>query len=139
MLRLWHPNISTKPVGKLVGHMFSITEIVTNEKDQLVISLSSAKVTKRKPKRNKTNFSFEINYWKVETTYSFWLKKLIVTEKKLSIWRRKCLATVLCFCSLQRKEGHVSLRKSQDEYSTGERASITHHSKVHESFPSWHH
>ncbi|KAM5206137.1 WD repeat-containing protein 64 isoform 3-T5 [Hipposideros larvatus] len=44
VLRLWHPNISTKPVGKLVGHMFSVTEIVTNEKDQLVISLSSAKV-----------------------------------------------------------------------------------------------
>ncbi|XP_006868644.1 PREDICTED: WD repeat-containing protein 64 [Chrysochloris asiatica] len=43
VLRLWHPNISTKPVGKLVGHMFSITEIVTNEKDQHVISLSSAK------------------------------------------------------------------------------------------------
>ncbi|KAK2492307.1 hypothetical protein MC885_011197, partial [Smutsia gigantea] len=44
VLRLWHPNISTKPVGKLVGHRFSITEIVTNEKDQHVISLSSAKV-----------------------------------------------------------------------------------------------
>ncbi|XP_032500036.1 WD repeat-containing protein 64 isoform X1 [Phocoena sinus] len=44
VLRLWHPNISTKPVGKLVGHMFSITEIVTNETDQHVISLSSAKV-----------------------------------------------------------------------------------------------
>ncbi|KAM6166248.1 WD repeat-containing protein 64 [Erethizon dorsatum] len=44
VLRLWHPYISTKPVGKLVGHMFSITEIVTNEKDQHVISLSSAKV-----------------------------------------------------------------------------------------------
>ncbi|KAI5179931.1 Wd Repeat-Containing Protein 64 [Manis pentadactyla] len=44
VLRLWHPNISTKPVGKLVGHMFAITEIVTNEKDQHVISLSSAKV-----------------------------------------------------------------------------------------------
>uniref|UniRef100_G1U5Z9 WD repeat domain 64 n=1 Tax=Oryctolagus cuniculus TaxID=9986 RepID=G1U5Z9_RABIT len=44
VLRLWHPNISTKPVGKLVGHMFSVTEIVTNEKDQHVISLSSAKV-----------------------------------------------------------------------------------------------
>ena len=46
VLRLWHPNISTKPVGKLVGHMFSVMEIVTNEKDQHVISLSSAKVTK---------------------------------------------------------------------------------------------
>nr|XP_038947362.1 WD repeat-containing protein 64 isoform X2 [Rattus norvegicus] len=44
VLRLWHPNISTKPVGKLVGHMFSITEIVNNEKEQHVISLSSAKV-----------------------------------------------------------------------------------------------
>ncbi|KAI5760623.1 WDR64 [Gulo gulo luscus] len=44
VLRLWHPNISTKPVGKLVGHMFSIMEIVTNEKDQHIISLSSAKV-----------------------------------------------------------------------------------------------
>ncbi|XP_008573482.1 PREDICTED: WD repeat-containing protein 64 [Galeopterus variegatus] len=44
VLRLWHPNISTKPVGKLVGHMFSITEIVSNEKDQHVISLSTAKV-----------------------------------------------------------------------------------------------
>ncbi|XP_046933300.1 WD repeat-containing protein 64 [Lynx rufus] len=44
VLRLWHPNISTKPVGKLVGHMFSITEIVANEKDQHIISLSSAKV-----------------------------------------------------------------------------------------------
>ncbi|XP_074241495.1 WD repeat-containing protein 64 isoform X2 [Saimiri boliviensis] len=44
VIRLWHPNISTKPVGKLVGHMFSITEIVTNEKDQHVVSLSSAKV-----------------------------------------------------------------------------------------------
>jgi hypothetical protein len=47
VLRLWHPNISTKPVGKLVGHMFSITEIVSNEKEQHVISLSSAKVTRK--------------------------------------------------------------------------------------------
>ncbi|XP_029790684.1 WD repeat-containing protein 64 isoform X1 [Suricata suricatta] len=44
VLRLWHPNISTKPVGKLVGHMFSITEVVSNDKEQHVISLSSAKV-----------------------------------------------------------------------------------------------
>ncbi|XP_072588991.1 WD repeat-containing protein 64 [Vulpes vulpes] len=44
VLRLWHPNISTKPVGKLVGHMFSIMEIVMNEKDQHIISLSSSKV-----------------------------------------------------------------------------------------------
>ncbi|XP_074844739.1 WD repeat-containing protein 64 [Carettochelys insculpta] len=44
VLRLWHPNINTKPVGKLLGHLFSIMEIVTNEKDQHIISLSSAKV-----------------------------------------------------------------------------------------------
>lgn len=44
ILRLWHPNINTKPVGKLMGHLFSITEIVTNEKDQHIISLSTAKV-----------------------------------------------------------------------------------------------
>ncbi|XP_054973849.1 WD repeat-containing protein 64 [Sorex araneus] len=44
VLRLWHPNISTKPVGKLVGHMFSITDIAVNEKEQHVVSLSSAKV-----------------------------------------------------------------------------------------------
>ncbi|XP_053157119.1 WD repeat-containing protein 64 isoform X2 [Hemicordylus capensis] len=44
ILRLWHPNINTKPVGKLMGHLFSITEIVTNEKDQHIISLSAAKI-----------------------------------------------------------------------------------------------
>uniref|UniRef100_A0A670XW11 WD repeat domain 64 n=1 Tax=Pseudonaja textilis TaxID=8673 RepID=A0A670XW11_PSETE len=44
ILRLWHPNINTKPVGKLIGHLFTITEIVTNEKDQYIISLSTAKI-----------------------------------------------------------------------------------------------
>ncbi|KAM6466544.1 WD repeat-containing protein 64 [Liasis olivaceus] len=44
ILRLWHPNINTKPVGKLMGHLFTITEIVTNEKDQHIISLSTAKI-----------------------------------------------------------------------------------------------
>ncbi|XP_054828108.1 WD repeat-containing protein 64 [Eublepharis macularius] len=44
VLRLWHPNINTKPVGKLMGHLFSIMEIVTNEKDQHIISLSTGKV-----------------------------------------------------------------------------------------------
>ncbi|XP_020643114.3 WD repeat-containing protein 64 [Pogona vitticeps] len=44
VLRLWHPNINTKPVGKLLGHLFSITEIVTNEKDQHIISLCTAKI-----------------------------------------------------------------------------------------------
>ncbi|XP_025037637.2 WD repeat-containing protein 64 isoform X5 [Pelodiscus sinensis] len=43
ILRLWHPNINTKPVGKLLGHLFSVMEIVTNEKDQHIISLSTEK------------------------------------------------------------------------------------------------
>ena len=61
VLRLWHPNISTKPVGKLVGHMFSIMEIVMNEKDQHVISLSSSKVTENNI--NETNHFFpKMNY-----------------------------------------------------------------------------
>uniref|UniRef100_K7G1G7 WD repeat domain 64 n=1 Tax=Pelodiscus sinensis TaxID=13735 RepID=K7G1G7_PELSI len=44
ILRLWHPNINTKPVGKLLGHLFSVMEIVTNEKDQHIISLSTEKI-----------------------------------------------------------------------------------------------
>ncbi|XP_070596804.1 WD repeat-containing protein 64-like [Erythrolamprus reginae] len=44
ILRLWHPNINTKPVGKLLGHLFTINEIVTNEKDQHIISVSTAKI-----------------------------------------------------------------------------------------------
>ncbi|OXB80325.1 UNVERIFIED_CONTAM: hypothetical protein H355_013723 [Colinus virginianus] len=44
LLRLWNPNVNTRPTGKLSGHLHSIVEIVTNEKDQHVISLSSAKV-----------------------------------------------------------------------------------------------
>lgn len=43
-LRLWHPYVNTRPTGKLSGHQHSIVEIVTNEKDQHVISLSFAKV-----------------------------------------------------------------------------------------------
>ncbi|PKU48022.1 wd repeat-containing protein 64 [Limosa lapponica baueri] len=44
LLRLWHPTINSRPTGKLSGHQHSIVEIVTNEKDQHVISLSSAKI-----------------------------------------------------------------------------------------------
>ncbi|XP_065535138.1 WD repeat-containing protein 64 [Lathamus discolor] len=43
-LRLWHPAVNSKPSGKLSGHLHSVVEIVTNEKDQHVISLSSAKI-----------------------------------------------------------------------------------------------
>ncbi|XP_010561245.1 PREDICTED: WD repeat-containing protein 64 [Haliaeetus leucocephalus] len=44
LLRLWHPAINSRPTGKLSGHQHSVVEIVTNEKDQHVISLSSAKI-----------------------------------------------------------------------------------------------
>ncbi|OXB66792.1 hypothetical protein ASZ78_015132 [Callipepla squamata] len=44
LLRLWNPNVNTRPTGKLSGHLHSIVEIVTNEKDQHVISLSSVKI-----------------------------------------------------------------------------------------------
>ncbi|KAM6406029.1 WD repeat-containing protein 64 [Pluvialis apricaria] len=44
VLRLWHPAINSRPTGKLSGHRHSVVEIVTNEKDQHIISLSSAKI-----------------------------------------------------------------------------------------------
>ncbi|XP_061845608.1 WD repeat-containing protein 64 [Colius striatus] len=44
LLRLWHPAINSRPTGKLSGHQHSVVEIVTNEKDQHIISLSSAKI-----------------------------------------------------------------------------------------------
>ncbi|XP_009582154.1 PREDICTED: WD repeat-containing protein 64 [Fulmarus glacialis] len=44
LLRLWHPAINSRPTGKLSGHQHTVVEIVTNEKDQHVISLSSAKI-----------------------------------------------------------------------------------------------
>ncbi|XP_023779331.1 WD repeat-containing protein 64 isoform X2 [Cyanistes caeruleus] len=44
ILRLWNPVVNFSPTGKLLGHKHSIVEIVTNEKDQQVISLSCAKV-----------------------------------------------------------------------------------------------
>ncbi|KAM6139430.1 WD repeat-containing protein 64 [Phoenicopterus ruber ruber] len=44
LLRLWHPAINSRPTGKLSGHQHSVVEIVTNEKDQHVISLSSANI-----------------------------------------------------------------------------------------------
>ncbi|XP_029891401.1 WD repeat-containing protein 64 [Aquila chrysaetos chrysaetos] len=44
LLRLWHPAINSRPTGKLSGHQHSVVEIVTNEKDQHVISLSSTKI-----------------------------------------------------------------------------------------------
>lgn len=43
-IRVWHSSIFTAPVGKLVGHLFTIVDIVINQSDQHVISLSSARV-----------------------------------------------------------------------------------------------
>nr|CAB3267720.1 WD repeat-containing protein 64-like [Phallusia mammillata] len=43
-IRVWHPNILSRPTGKMVGHLFTIVDIVMNEKDQHVISLSTARV-----------------------------------------------------------------------------------------------
>ncbi|PIK60351.1 hypothetical protein BSL78_02720 [Apostichopus japonicus] len=44
MVRIWHPHIFTRPTGKLIGHLFTIIDIAVNEKDQHVISLSTARV-----------------------------------------------------------------------------------------------
>ncbi|KAK2162660.1 hypothetical protein LSH36_94g03011 [Paralvinella palmiformis] len=44
VIRVWHPHIFTRPTGKLIGHLFTIVDIVCNEKDQHLISLSTARV-----------------------------------------------------------------------------------------------
>ncbi|KAM3936512.1 WD repeat-containing protein 64 [Leptodactylus fuscus] len=43
VLRLWHPNSMEKPTGKLSGHLYSIADIAVNERDQHIISLSTAR------------------------------------------------------------------------------------------------
>nr|XP_009861346.1 WD repeat-containing protein 64-like [Ciona intestinalis] len=43
-IRIWHPNILSRPTGKMLGHLFTIVDIVMNEKDQHIISLSTARV-----------------------------------------------------------------------------------------------
>ncbi|XP_078355329.1 LOW QUALITY PROTEIN: WD repeat-containing protein 64-like, partial [Oculina patagonica] len=44
VIRVWHPLIFTRPTGKLLGHLFTIVDIAVNEKDQQLISLSTARV-----------------------------------------------------------------------------------------------
>ncbi|XP_013386064.1 WD repeat-containing protein 64-like [Lingula anatina] len=44
IIRVWHPHIFSRPTGKLIGHLFTIVDIVCNEKDQHIISLSTARV-----------------------------------------------------------------------------------------------
>ncbi|KAJ8044929.1 WD repeat-containing protein 64 [Holothuria leucospilota] len=44
VVRIWHPHIFTRPTGKLIGHLFTIIDVAVNEKDQHVISLSTARV-----------------------------------------------------------------------------------------------
>ncbi|XP_075715028.1 WD repeat-containing protein 64 [Rhinoderma darwinii] len=43
VIRLWHPTVVKKPMGKLFGHLYSIAAIAVNEKDQHIISLSTAR------------------------------------------------------------------------------------------------
>ncbi|KAK3093696.1 hypothetical protein FSP39_018996 [Pinctada imbricata] len=44
VIRVWHPHIFSRPTGKLMGHLFTIVDICSNEKDQHLISLSTARV-----------------------------------------------------------------------------------------------
>ncbi|XP_058881911.1 WD repeat-containing protein 64-like [Acipenser ruthenus] len=44
IIRVWHPTMFSKPMGKLFGHLFTITHIAANEKDQHIISLCSARI-----------------------------------------------------------------------------------------------
>ena len=44
VVRVWHPGTLSEPAGRLVGHTFTIVDIVINDTDQHVISLSTAKI-----------------------------------------------------------------------------------------------
>ncbi|XP_069117610.1 WD repeat-containing protein 64-like isoform X3 [Argopecten irradians] len=44
VIRVWHPHIFSRPTGKLMGHLFTIVDICCNERDQHLISLSTARV-----------------------------------------------------------------------------------------------
>ncbi|XP_041352298.1 WD repeat-containing protein 64-like isoform X2 [Gigantopelta aegis] len=44
IIRVWHPHIFSRPTGKLLGHLFTITDVACNERDQHIISLSTARV-----------------------------------------------------------------------------------------------
>ncbi len=44
VIRVYNPVLLSKPIGKLIGHVFTITDILCNEKDQQLISLSAERV-----------------------------------------------------------------------------------------------
>lgn len=44
VIRLYNPLVLSKSSGKLIGHLFTIVDLVSNEKDQQLISLSSERV-----------------------------------------------------------------------------------------------
>ncbi|XP_071795581.1 WD repeat-containing protein 64-like isoform X1 [Asterias amurensis] len=44
IIRIWHPHIFSRPTGKMIGHLFTIIDVAVNEKDQHVVSLSTARV-----------------------------------------------------------------------------------------------
>ncbi|XP_072263163.1 WD repeat-containing protein 64 [Pyxicephalus adspersus] len=43
VIRLWHPEVTNKPMAVLSGHLYSIADIAVNELDQQVISVSTAR------------------------------------------------------------------------------------------------
>ncbi|XP_052822990.1 WD repeat-containing protein 64 isoform X1 [Octopus bimaculoides] len=44
IIRIWHPHMFAHPTGKLIGHLFTVSDICCNERDQHIISLSTARV-----------------------------------------------------------------------------------------------
>ena len=44
VIRLYNPLVVNKTCGKLIGHQFTLVDIVCNEEDQHLISLSSERV-----------------------------------------------------------------------------------------------
>ncbi|CAI9720649.1 repeat-containing 64-like isoform X2 [Octopus vulgaris] len=46
IIRIWHPHMFAHPTGKLIGHLFTVSDICCNERDQHIISLSTARVVR---------------------------------------------------------------------------------------------
>lgn len=74
IIRVWHPHIFTRPTGKLIGHLFTIADICCNERDQQIISLSTARV---------------IRVWDIQTLTS--LQIFTDNEKRSGEPRTSCL------------------------------------------------
>ncbi|GAB1597979.1 hypothetical protein Ahia01_000074700 [Argonauta hians] len=46
IIRIWQPPVFTRTIGKLVGHMFTLNDICCNEREQHIISLSTARAVR---------------------------------------------------------------------------------------------